>query len=165
MVIFLYACIIALTGCSPRGYYTKTSGYHAAEAPGIIAQAVPLQKFIWPAQGSVVIPFGAKKDGVSNKGIYIQGFQGNPVVAARDGKVVFVDEGLVGYGKIIILEHTPELSTVYARNAELLVIAGQRVRQGDTIARIGRQVKGASPTLYFEVRRNAKAEDPLHYLV
>ena len=123
-----------------------------------------IQSFAWPLKGQVVISFGEKEEKVSAKGIVIRPREGGLVLAARDGRVSFVDERLKGYGRTVIIEHTLEFSTVYARNSEILVKSGQWVLQGEPIARVGDKGKNAVPQLYFEVRRNARAEDPLLYL-
>ena len=120
-------------------------------------------RFDWPLQGRLVVPFGAPEDGVTAKGIVIEGREGEEVRAAQDGTVAFADEGLRGYGKTLILEHSGDFSTVYARNSEILVSLGQRVRRGQPIARVGRAGKGGVPRTYFELRRSAKPEDPLLY--
>lgn len=98
------------------------------------------------------------------KGILIRAREGELVGAAAEGNVAFVDQNLPGYGKTIIIEHSGEYSSVYARNAEILVKVGQRVRQGEPIAKAGNKGKGGSPQLYFEIRRRSRAEDPLSYL-
>lgn len=115
-------------------------------------------------EGQIVSTFGSRKDGVGLHGILIQTREGALVKAAQSGRVGFIDESLAGYGKTLILEHSSELSTVYAQNSELLVTLGQWVKKGEPIAKVGRAGKGVSPLLYFEVRRKARAEDPLKYL-
>ena len=120
--------------------------------------------FVWPLQGRLVVPYGGKEDGVSLKGILLEGTEGQTVRAARGGKVALVADGLRGYGKTLILEHDGVFSTVYARNAEVLVSAGQWVRQGQAIARVGRAGKDGAPRAYFEIRKLARPEDPLRYL-
>jgi len=114
--------------------------------------------------GEVVARFGTQQDLVPLKGILIESKIADRVFAARDGKVVLVDQDLKGYGKTIIVEHSDEFSTVYAKNTEILVSPGQRVRQGDCIAKAGKGSKGNLSRIYFELRKNLKAEDPLRYL-
>ncbi len=156
------AClIIFLTGCARRGYYTPTEIGIAHEV--FLAPEIA-QKLSWPVEGEIVSSFGSRKDGVHLKGIVIRAREGATVKAAQAGRVGFVDQDLRGYGKTVILEHTSELSTVYAQNAELLVSIGQWVQKGEPIAKAGWNDKGALPLLYFEVRRKARAEDPLNYL-
>ncbi len=155
--------IIFLTGCAPGGYHRDV-----ASAPPVSVGGSELgligAPFGWPLQGEVVVPFGAKEDTISLKGIVIQANQTDAVVAAQDGRVGFIDEKLQGYGKTVILEHAHEFSTVYARNSEILVTLGQNVKRGQTIAKIGPTGKGASSRLYFELRKETEAQDPMVYL-
>ena len=150
-----------MTGCAHQGYHTPYPP--TPENPSGAMSGIGPQ-FSWPVRGQVLAPFGAKEDGVSLKGIVIRSAEGEKVRAAQMGRVILVDEKLKGYGKTVILEHPNEFSTTYARNSEILVKVGQWVRRGDPIALGGRAGRGASPQLYFEIRRKAKAEDPKNYL-
>ena len=109
-------------------------------------------------------PFGAKNDGVPLHGLLIRVKANDPVEAARAGKVAFVDEGLRGYGRTVIVEHEEGFSTVYAGNFEILVKPGQELRRGELIGKISGAVYKAAPELYFEIRRDGRAEDPIQYL-
>ena len=168
-IIPVMALIIFLTGCADKEYHNRVSSVPPPPAGGLqCAQGFEsslYQNFIWPIRGNVVVPFGSKEDGVSIKGIVIESQEGQSVVAARDGRVSFVDEKLKGYGKTVILEHAGGYSTVYARNSEICVTLGQQVRQGEVIAKVGRAGRGNLPQLYFELRRKTRAENPVSYLV
>jgi len=114
---------------------------------------------IWPAAGIVLSGF----DEVKNKGVDIGGSAGDPVLAAADGRVVYVGSSLRGYGNLIILKHNNTYLTAYAHNQLLLVKEDQTVRKGQKIAEMG-----SSDTdrikLHFEVRRQGKPVDPAKYL-
>lgn len=75
-------------------------------------------KFGWPTKGNIISTF---KEGV-NKGIDIQGVKGQPILASERGKVVYVGNGLRGYGNLIIIKHGPDYLTAYAHNDEILVL-------------------------------------------
>ncbi len=120
--------------------------------------------FIWPVKGKVSSFFGAKRNGVTNKGIDIQAKSGSQVVAARWGKVTFIDENLKGYGKTIIIDHQDGYSTVYTNNSEILVKIGQRVKQNFVIARAGSTGRANTSCLHFEIRKKYKPQNPFYYL-
>jgi lipoprotein NlpD len=105
----------------------------------------------------------ASFDEIKNKGLDLGGAAGESVMAAADGKVVYVGEGLRGYGKLIILKHNNTYLTAYAHNQALLVKEDQSVRKGQKIAEMG-----SSDTdrvkLHFEVRRQGKPVDPVKFL-
>ncbi len=114
---------------------------------------------IWPASGSVISGF----DEVRNKGVDIGGTAGDPVVAAADGRVVYVGSSLRGYGNLIILKHNNTYLTAYAHNQVLLVKEDQTVRKGQKIAEMGNS-DADRIKLHFEVRRQGKPVDPAKYL-
>lgn len=78
--------------------------------------------------------------------------EGTPVVAALDGTVI--SSGLAGgYGLAIELDHrNPWRRTLYGHLSELYVRAGDRVRQGEVIGRVGSTGLSTGPHLHFEVR-------------
>ena len=83
--------------------------------------------WVWPAKGKVVIGFS---ETANLKGIDIAGAAGEPVIASAAGKVVYVGNGLRGYGKLVIVKHNKTCLSAYAHNREILVKEGQQVTQG-----------------------------------
>ena len=116
--------------------------------------------WVWPARGKVVVGFS---ETANLKGIDIAGAAGEPVIASAAGKVVYVGNGLRGYGKLVIVKHNKTWLSAYAHNREILVKEGQQVTKGQKIAEMGNtdadQVK-----LHFEIRRLGKPVDPARYL-
>lgn len=119
----------------------------------------PTLTWSWPATGKVIEPF----DDPRNKGIDIAGKEGDPVLAANDGQVVYSGNGLRGYGNLVIIKHTDDFISAYAHNRQILVKQGQAVKRGQRIAEIGR-TDADVPKLHFEVRRQGKPVDPMKYL-
>ena len=113
----------------------------------------------WPASGAVLSNFDEPK----NKGIDIGGNSGEAVLAAADGRVMYVGAGLRGYGNLIILKHNNTYLTAYAHNQALLVKEDQAVRKGQKIAEMGSS-DADRVKLHFEVRRQGKPVDPAKYL-
>jgi murein DD-endopeptidase MepM/ murein hydrolase activator NlpD len=81
--------------------------------------------------------------------------EGTPVVAALSGKVV--SSGLAGgYGLAVEVEHQrPMRRTLYGHLSELYVKAGDVVRQGEVIGRVGSTGLSTGPHLHFELREPA----------
>ncbi len=133
----------------------------AASAP-VAPATVPSDDdiaWIWPASGTLLSGF----DEVKNKGLDIGGAPGASVVAAADGRVVYVGSALRGYGNLIILKHNNTYLTAYAHNQALLVKEDQVVRKGQKIAEMGSS-DADRVKLHFEVRRQGKPVDPAKYL-
>ena len=134
----------------------------ASSAASVVSKPVAVDSepnWIWPAAGVVVAGF----DEVKNKGVDIGGTAGEPVMAAADGRVIYVGAGIRGYGNLIILKHDNVFLTAYAHNQTLLVKEDQSVLKGQKIAEMGssdtERVK-----LHFEMRRLGKPVDPAKYL-
>jgi lipoprotein NlpD len=113
----------------------------------------------WPAAGPVVATF----DEARNKGVAITGKQGDPVVAAADGRVVYAGSGLRGYGNLVIVKHNNTYLTAYAHNQTLLVKEDQVVRRGQKIAEMGAS-DAERVQLHFEIRKQGKPVDPARLL-
>ncbi len=112
-----------------------------------------------PAKGAILTKFNNS----TSKGIDIAGQPGDPVVAAADGRVMYVGKGVRAYGNMIIIKHNNVFLTAYAHNNALLVKENEAVRQGQKIAEMGNT--GSSRTqLHFELRRNGVAVNPQPYL-
>jgi lipoprotein NlpD len=122
-------------------------------------------KFDWPiADGKILSGFGVLRGGHRHKGIDIRGKAGQPVRAARTGRIVYSGSSLRGYGKTVIIDHGDDLQSLYAHNSTLLVTEGQRVARGQVIARVGRTGNASTEHCHFEIRRRDVAVDPLQHL-
>jgi len=117
----------------------------------------------WPLKGRFTSGFGMRGNR-KHEGIDLAAPTGTPVRAAASGRVVYSGSGMRGYGKVVVLKHEKEFSTVYAHNSVLLVKRGQKVKKGQVISRVGSTGWATGPHLHFEVRRRGVAEDPMGYL-
>lgn len=135
-----------------------TAGVAATGASGMAPMQGP---WAWPVPGAVVSGFNP--NGVGPKGIALAGTAGDPVRAARAGRVVYTGSSLVGYGQLVILKHDDVYLSAYAHNSKLRVKEGDLVKAGDVLAEMGSS--GTDRTkLHFEVRRNGDPIDPLMVL-
>jgi lipoprotein NlpD len=114
------------------------------------------RNFTRPSAGTVIKRF----DGRNSKGVDFAGSEGDPVIAARDGKVVYAAVGPRGYGQLVMVKHDAIYVTAYAHNSKLLVKEGDTVRQGATIAEMGTGPSN-KPLLHFELRKSGQAVDPV----
>jgi lipoprotein NlpD len=115
-------------------------------------------RWFWPTERSTPprpVPGG---------GILLLGQEGQVVRAACAGRVVYVGNGLRGYGNLAIIKHGDNLLSAYAHNRELIVHEGQDVTGGEPIGRMG-TAPHQIVALYFEIRLNGKPVDPLPYLI
>ncbi len=123
-----------------------------------------LDDFIWPVRGKVIAMFGQTYANMINKGINIQPSANTEVVASRAGRVAFSSENFKGFGKTLIIEHSDGFSTVYARNSEIFVRAGESIQKGARIARVGSAGRDKNAYLHFEIRKGHIPKNPYFYL-
>jgi virulence factor Mce-like protein len=137
------------------------------EGPGGGAELPPAivdETLTWPLEGFVSVGFGALgPNGEPHDGLDITGEVGSPVRAAASGLVTYVGED-THYGHTIVIQHGPDLVTVYAHLAATEVLFGQEVAQGDQIGQVGCSGVCDTPHLHFEVRREGEPIDPLTML-
>jgi lipoprotein NlpD len=69
-----------------------------------------------------------------------------------------------GYGKLILIRHSDNMFTAYSHNRSNGVKKGQRVKQGQVIARVGRTGRASGNHLHFEIRHGQTARNPLFFL-
>lgn len=129
------------------------------ELPPIPTQPAP--NWTWPVAGKVVVEFGDRPG--TGTGLLIGGRFGDPVQAAAPGRVVYAGDGLIGYGKLIILKHNDTYLSAYGHNASLLVREGEIIEKGQRIATMG-EGPGREPRLHFEIRQNGKPVNPRQFL-
>ncbi|ATX79795.1 lipoprotein NlpD [Mariprofundus aestuarium] len=134
------------------------NGSHKSKAAGY-----EKGKLLWPVRAKVSSRFG-RRGSRMHDGIDIPAKEGTPVLAAASGVVVYSDQRLSGYGKLVIIRHGRNLFTAYAHNQRNLVKKGAKVKAGETIARVGRTGRASGSHLHFEVRQGSTPVDPLAYL-
>ncbi len=117
--------------------------------------------WLWPTKGSLAERF--LKGDPGRKGIKINGRYGAPVNAAESGKVVYAGNGLIGYGRLVIIKHNKNYLSAYGYNRKIHVKEGDTVEKGMRIAEMGSDGNG-KPMLHFEIRRNGAPIDPLKLL-
>jgi|GEM_PF-1176275 len=117
-----------------------------------------------PVPGGRISSGFGMRNGNMHEGVDIVAPQGSKVLAADDGKVVYSDDTIRGYGNMIILKHAGNVSTVYAHNKRNLVRSGEIVKRGQQIAEVGMTGRATGPHLHFEVRVGEKPVNPKYYL-
>ena len=68
------------------------------------------------------------------------------------------------YGYLVIIRHDNGTESYYGHNSSLVVSAGQKVYQGQTIAKAGSTGRSTGVHCHFEVRVGGTAVNPLNYL-
>ena len=96
-------------------------------------------------------------------GLDISASTGTPIKAASSGTVTF--SGRKGsYGNLLVITHGNGVQTYYGHCSELLVAKGEKVEQGQIIAKVGSTGISTGNHLHFEVRINGVAQNPQNYV-
>lgn len=122
-------------------------------------------RFLWPVPhfykvSSSFGPRGRKH----HDGIDIPAPKGTPIVAVDTGVVIYSDNGIRGYGNMIVIAHGDDIFTVYAHNKKNKVDKGDKVEKGEVIAQIGNTGRSTGPHLHFEIRVKNKVRNPAQFL-
>ncbi|WP_026111757.1 murein hydrolase activator EnvC [Winslowiella toletana] len=119
---------------------------------------------VWPVRGNIEHRFGEAMQGELRwKGLVINAPEGTEVKAIADGRVLMAD-WLQGYGLVVVVEHGKGDMSLYGYNQSALVSVGTQVKAGEPIALVGTSGGRGTPSLYFEIRRQGQAVNPLPWL-
>lgn len=119
-------------------------------------------QFIRPCSGYLSSRYG-RRWGRNHNGIDIAGSHGSAIKAAASGTVTY-SGWMSGYGYYVVIDHGNGYQTAYGHNSSLLVSKGQRVSQGQTIAKMGNTGRSTGTHLHFEIKKNGVFQNPLGYV-
>ena len=140
-------------------YLPKTT----EENPNFPSNSTPTS-YIWPAKGVLTSGYGWRW-GRMHRGIDIANSVGTPIYASSAGVVEKAGWNRGGYGNVVDIRHDDGSLTRYGHNSRILVQAGQRVQQGQTIAAMGSTGFSTGPHTHFEVHPSGKgAVNPIAFL-
>lgn len=124
--------------------------------------------FAYPLRGRLTSPFGMRRHPMFHvvsfhSGVDLAAPLNTPIKASDSGKVIFTG-WYGGYGKVVIVDHGKDFSTLYAHLNSTATSVGRTVSQGDVIGYEGRTGYSTGPHLHFEVRKSGRPQNPMKYL-
>lgn len=131
---------------------------------------LPTGTFIWPVYGNITSSFGYRSIFGSysyHSGLDIATAYGTTIKAADGGTVVWSGTGTGSYwsyGNYVVIDHGNGKRTLYAHCSSLLVSTGDKVYQGQPIAKVGSTGRSTGNHCHFEVQINGTSVNPLAYL-
>jgi len=145
---------------------TLTAVAAGSAAGPVVLPLRPFQHDLdWPAPGRIVARFGrgnSSGPATSANGVEIAAPAGEPVRAVHEGTVAYA-EPFTGYGHLVILDHGGQSYSLYGYLASTDVSRGARVERGRLLGTVGQSPTGG-PTLYFELRIDGQAVNPVEWL-
>lgn len=137
-----------------------------------VSRYTPMQEWslplLRPVAGSISSQFGLRRvyNGATkstHRGLDMRSPMGTPVPAVADGEVVLAD-GLYYSGNAVYIDHGLGVVTSYMHMSELLVQAGQKVKRGEIIGKVGSTGQSTGPHLHLGLMVLATAVDPVPFL-
>lgn len=124
---------------------------------------------VWPVNGWVTSGFGYRASPFTGRiqmheGLDIATRIGMPIIAPADGTVITVHT-LEGYGKTLAIDHGYGVVSQYGHTSEILVKAGDSIKRGQVIAKVGNTGISTAPHCHYEVRVNGIPVDPRKYIL
>ena len=125
----------------------------------------PSGSFSWPCTGILTSRKGYRRllGTTCHSGIDIGNSYGTSIYAS-DGGTVTYSGWMIGYGYLIIIAHGNGYQTYYGQNSSLVASLGQKVHQGQLIARMGSTGRSTGNHSHFGVKINGTFVNPLNYL-
>jgi len=124
------------------------------------------QHFVWPVTGRLSGHFGAQRiyrgtPGSFHSGADIAALAGAPIRAPADGVVVLAAATpFTLEGHLLMLDHGTGLNSALLHCSALLVAVGQRVAQGEEVARVGMSGRATGPHLHWSLKWREARLDP-----
>jgi murein DD-endopeptidase MepM/ murein hydrolase activator NlpD len=97
----------------------------------------------------------------SHKGVDIGAPEGSLIHAVKSGLVVYSDNGVHGYGNLLVTVHPDASVALYGHCRAIYVFPGQHVAQGQVVGEVGQTGIARGAHLHFEYRERGKLRDPL----
>lgn len=98
-----------------------------------------------------------------HRGVDITADVGSPVHLLADGLVAYADNGVPGYGNLLVVLHAGGHVSAYAHLSSIDVMTGSVVRAGQVVALTGNTGLSRGPHLHFELRTGGRAADPMQH--
>jgi len=131
------------------------------------------QNFTRPVEGKVISEFGPRKVSLKDaskdhKGIDIKVPVGTPVKSIADGTVIAARSGMKGYGVGVFVDHGmingKHVISEYGHLSKFDVKVGDKIKQGQIIAKSGNTGTSEGPHLHITIRENKIQVNPRKYL-
>ena len=89
--------------------------------------------------------------------------EGTNVYSTGNGVVLDLEQNLWGYGNCILIDHGFGYVSRYAHLSAFKVKKGDKIVRGQIIGSVGSTGKSTAPHLHYEIEKNGKKIDPIHF--
>ena len=125
----------------------------------------PTDPLHWPVEGRQTSSFGWRRNPLTGERAFHAG-GARAAAAGTAGPAGWAGTGSAGGsrggdGNRVGVQHEGGWESVYAHNSAFTVRAGDSVKAGQEIARVGNTGRSTGPHLHFELRNNGAPQDPV----
>lgn len=131
--------------------WIRAAGGNANRLPGHLR---------WPVTGGWFVRGFGSGEGGYHQAVDIMGRIGWNVRSAAPGIVGYADDGVPGYGNMVMVIHPGGWVTMYAHNSANSVVPGQRVPRGGILGEVGSTGISRGPHVHFELMFDGQNCDP-----
>lgn len=96
-----------------------------------------------------------------HKGVDIGAPEGSLIRAVKSGVVAYSDNGVHGYGNLLVAIHTDGSVAMYGHCKAIYVFPGQLIERGQVVAEVGHTGVARGSHLHFEYRERGQLKDPI----
>ncbi len=124
--------------------------------------------WINPVNGIISSSYGIRENPILGKtefhnGIDIAVVTGTEVAAVHSGVVTEIRASAT-FGKVLEYETEDGYKVMYAHLSEILVKKGDKIKQGDIVAKSGNTGLSTGPHLHYSLWKDGKLIDPMDYV-
>jgi murein DD-endopeptidase MepM/ murein hydrolase activator NlpD len=127
------------------------------------------QTMLWPVERG---PFGRgfgytrkERRSLRHNGVDIGASSGELIRAVNDGIVAYSDNGVRGFGNMVVVVHKDATVSFYCHQRANYVFSGQQVKRGQVLGEVGMTGTARGPHLHFEYHVRGRARDPMPLMV
>lgn len=119
-------------------------------------------------EGIITSYYGERKNPILHKqenhnGLDIAVAEGTDIIAVKSGTVTEVRTSAT-YGKLLKYETEDGYTVMYAHLSEILVKKGEKIKQGQVVARSGNTGLSTGPHLHYSLWKDDELLDPMDFL-
>lgn len=143
--------------------------YQKAKNQSLLLERKPSIQPISPADRFwLTSTFGYRWDPFTKRrrmhhGIDLAGPVGLNVYSTGAGMVEIAEHNRYGYGKEVIIDHGFGYKSVYAHLDEIHVKAGDTLKKGELIGKLGNTGRSTGPHLHYEIRKDNRSVNPMYF--
>ncbi len=132
----------------------------------LLTLAMACQTPQWPVGGPLTSGFGIRMEGATpglHRGVDLVAPAGTPIRPLLSGRVRFAGT-MRGFGKVVWIDHSESLLSLYAHLSEIRVTTGQSIEKHDVLGLSGQSGNAQGAHLHMEIWRWGWEVDPVTFM-